>query len=210
MWSLQQVGFTSAATMDTGNIPTDFYTSLLRDKTIVLAFDSDRAGETAIRKNKEKLGELGFSKVRVAIPPEGKDWNDLLAEGALNPERLNKTIQDAKFRGQLFDTTNPNEYIRVLYEWKGRGAEEFRNIFSLNQKLYEASKEGDDFKIELLADASIKAPYKVIAENGDHSFVVIVETADKVISIDVGADLMTNIKNSMSWYLGKRDGDTFR
>ena len=100
-----------------------------------------------ISKYKEKLGELGFSKVRVAIPPVRKDWNDLLAEGALNPESLNKTIQDAKFRGQLFNTTNPNEYTRVLYEWKGRGAEEFRNIFSLNHKLYEASKEGDDFKL---------------------------------------------------------------
>ena len=107
LWSLQQVGFRSAATMGTGNIPTDFYTSLLRDKTIVLAFDSDRAGETAIHKNKEKLLELGFSKIQVAIPPEGKDWNDLLLEGTLGEQFIEKTTSEAKFRGHLFIAATP-------------------------------------------------------------------------------------------------------
>lgn len=194
LWSLEQAGFRGAATLAAGNIPDQFYQSLDKNKKIVLAFDSDTAGETATTKNKAKLVELGFSNIEIVLPPDGSDWNDLLAEKALATERLDQTIADAKFRGLLFDAGSPKEHIKILYDWKGKGAGQFSRIFSFRHNLYEGVRGDNEFKVEHLADAKIRAPHRVIAENGDHSFVVIVETPDKEISIDVPAEIMTNIK----------------
>jgi hypothetical protein len=194
LWTLEQVGFRGAATMGTGNVPTELYESINKSIPIILAFDADRAGEIATAKNKEKLKEIGFGDVKIAMAPDGQDWNDLLTRGALAPERLSTTIADARFRGRLFEAANPKEYMRILYEWRGYGSNEFSRVFSFHYSLYHGSKDNDDFKVEELADARIKAPYKVIAENGDHSLVVVVETPDKAISIDVPAEIMTGTK----------------
>ena len=194
LWSLEQVGFRGAATLASGNIPDQFYKNIDRGKKIVLAFDSDTAGEGAALKNKAKLVELGFGNIEIVLPPDGSDWNDLLAEKALTPERLDQTVADAKFRGLLFGAESPEEHIRILYDWKGKDAGQFSRIFSFRHNLYEGVKTDNEFKVEHLADARVRATHRVISENGDHSFVVTVETPDKEIPIDVPAEIMTNIK----------------
>ncbi len=184
LWSLQQVGFTSAATMDTGNIPTDFYTSLLRDKTIVLAFDSDRAGETAIHKNKEKLLELGFSKVQVAIPPEGKEWTDLLLEGTLGEQSIEKTTSEAKFRGHLFMAATPQSYADAL--WDHEDPPPVKQIFEFKNGIYQAINR-DDGKpmINQIADAGMNIKFVQISENGDHSITLELRHQQKTHLVDM-------------------------
>ena len=77
--SLQQgVGIQAAATFSSSHIPTTFYERLERNQKIVIALNSDPAGQGGTLKNIQALKDLGFSNVTGAQPPVGKDWNDLL------------------------------------------------------------------------------------------------------------------------------------
>ncbi len=96
--SLIQLGFENVQSLYGTNGFTEEHLAILKDdrvKTVVLAFDSDRPGETAAEKLKEQLLAEGFS-MKIIFPPQSpfnkggseqseqgdlKDWNEYLVTG---------------------------------------------------------------------------------------------------------------------------------
>jgi hypothetical protein len=62
-----------------------------RVKTVVLALDSDEAGQNASQALKERLINEGF-KVKILSTYGGKDWNEALTSGVLKKEDLTELI----------------------------------------------------------------------------------------------------------------------
>jgi DNA primase catalytic core len=76
-----------------------------RVKTVVLALDSDEAGQKASQALKERLVNEGF-KVKLLSTYGGKDWNEALINGALKKDDLWKLInQLAVFEAMQPDNT---------------------------------------------------------------------------------------------------------
>ena len=118
--SLEQVGIQSASTFSATHIPSKFLEGLAKAQPIVVALDSDSAGRQGAPKLIEALKEHGFTKIKVAQPPYKKDWNDLLAAGALQPSTKQETIEEALWRGRLFLAETFAEY-RKVYEERRHG-----------------------------------------------------------------------------------------
>ena len=118
--SLQQgLGFQAAATFSSSHIPTSFYQTLDPTQPIIIALNSDTAGQEGTFKNLAALKDLGFTDVKVAQPPPGKDWNDLLVAGAFKAEGREQTIKDAFWRGSLLVAKTFKEYRKVYEERYG-------------------------------------------------------------------------------------------
>ena len=119
--SLQQgADLQAAATFSASHIPSKFYESLDRSQKIVIALNSDRAGQEGTEKNIQTLQELGFKDVVAAQPPYGKDWNDLLVAGAFDEEKREQTIEKALWSGRLLRAESFKEY-REIYEENYKG-----------------------------------------------------------------------------------------
>ena len=88
-------------------------------QSIVIALNSDPAGQGGRFKNIQTLKKLGFTNVTAAQPPSGKDWNDLLVVGAFKEENQQQTIKDALWHGRLLLDSNFVEYRRVYEERHG-------------------------------------------------------------------------------------------
>ena len=119
--SLQQgADLQAAATFSASHIPKQFYESLERSQKIVIALNSDRAGQEGAEKNIQTLQELGFKDVVASQPPYGKDWNDLLVAGAFDEEKREQTIEKALWSGRLLRAESFKEY-REIYEENYKG-----------------------------------------------------------------------------------------
>ncbi|MFZ9115358.1 MAG: toprim domain-containing protein, partial [bacterium] len=119
--SLQQgADLQAAATFSASHIPSKFYESLDPSQKIIIALNSDRAGQKGTEKNIQTLQELGFKDVVAAQPPYGKDWNDLLVAGAFDEEKREQTIEKALWSGRLLRAESFKEY-REIYEENYKG-----------------------------------------------------------------------------------------
>jgi hypothetical protein len=184
LWSLEQVGFRGAATLASGNVPDQFYESLDRGKKIILAFDADNAGEKAIPKNLEKLKELGFENVIIALPPSGKDWNDLLLEGRLNQDQIELTKSEALHRGRLFSAPNAETYGYEL--WVNQGSPQtFSRVFEFQRSIYLFTVKDTNSSAVQIADAGMRVKFVQISENGDHSVTLEVKAESKTYLVNL-------------------------
>ncbi len=112
----QGLGFQAAATFSASHVPTNFYEKLSRKQPICIALNSDTAGEEGTFKHFRILKEMGFENVKVAQPPDGKDWNDLLRLGQFRQERREQTLKDAMWRGKLLLAGCIEDYRKVFEE----------------------------------------------------------------------------------------------
>ena len=118
--SLQQdADLQAAATFSSSHIPTAFYQTLDPTQPIVIALNSDPAGRDWTFKNIWKLKDLGFTNVKAAQPPLGKDWNDLLVAGAFKAEGREQAIEDAFWSGSLLGAETFGQYRKVYEERHG-------------------------------------------------------------------------------------------
>jgi len=118
--SLEQVGIQSASTFSATHIPSKFLEGLNKKQPIVVALDNDNAGRQGAPKLIEALKELSLTNIKVAQPPYGKDWNDLLVAGALKDNTKQETIEEALWRGRLLLAETFAEY-REVYEERRHG-----------------------------------------------------------------------------------------
>ena len=118
--SLEQVGIQSASTFSANHIPSKFLEGLNKKQPIVVALDNDNAGQQGVPKLIEALKELSLTNIKVAQPPYGKDWNDLLVAGALQASTKQATIEEALWRGRLLLAGTFAEY-RKVYEERRHG-----------------------------------------------------------------------------------------
>lgn len=94
--SLISLGFPNVQSLYGTNGLTDEHLGLLkadRVKSVILALDSDEAGQRASEKLKDQLLSEGFS-VKLITPPSGKDWNEALLSGA-SGEQIRDLIDQA-------------------------------------------------------------------------------------------------------------------
>ncbi len=172
-WSLEQSGIRAAATFSAGAVPDEFYESLPRNIAVVIALDADTAGERGIPKNIEKLEKLGFKNITVALPHSGRDWNDLLVNGDLSPEKLGSTLQEALHQGRLHTATSAQSYAQELWIHAG-SPETFTKIFDFANSMYlcKVSKANEPLTVEQIANASIRVKFVQVCEAGDHSLLL--------------------------------------
>ncbi len=113
--SLAQAGLQSTAIYNGSNVPVDYYKS--NDAQFVVAFNDIKSAYQTIKYFKSLQGEEAGSlppEVIVALPPDGKTWNDLLQAGELTPE----TMDVCKWRGRLAMANSAADYFAVYRELK--------------------------------------------------------------------------------------------
>ena len=98
---MEQVGIQSASTFHASHIPTKFLEGLAKTQPIVVALDGDNAGQKGTATLIEALKVNGFTNIKAAQSPYGKDWNDLLAAGAWQASTKQETIEEALWRSRM-------------------------------------------------------------------------------------------------------------
>jgi Toprim-like len=166
--SFKQSGHAAIATYSSGAIPKNYYQEN-SGKTYILAFDNDKAGIKGIKKTIEFFKELGITNYRIALPPKGKDWNDLLQTGQLAAETLDKTLDKAYWLGKLAFAESALNYFNTYRE---RYPAKKSLIFEFSgwiEKGYMAKLKGDDYepRIKPLCDCIIRLLHSVIDDSQD-------------------------------------------
>ena len=124
---IQGAGCQSVSCLSASHIPKAWYESLPKGAKIVLAFDNDNAGTSAILKHLDFLVEHRPDiKVQVELPPPGQDWNDLLQEGVREGVKLDKHPEWEwnGWRGQLLTAGSVEDY-HSIYSERYSGQHEF-------------------------------------------------------------------------------------
>jgi Toprim-like len=112
--SFEYAGHAAIATYSSGAIPKNYYQEN-SGKTYILAFDNDKAGIQGIKKTIDCLKQLGIN-YKIALPPKGSDWNDLLVAGQLTTEHIDRTLDTAFFLGRLAFAENALDYFNIYRE----------------------------------------------------------------------------------------------
>ena len=160
--SLIQSGLQAIATLSSSHLPEEFYSEKTFSKTpVVLAFDADNAGKKATEKHILFFKKIKKENYEVAIPPYGKDWNDLLLFDALSKENLVSTIEKALWYGRLSQASSPEYYFQIYYE-KNKNSSA---IFEFRHQLFKGSVKEKENHVEFsafrLADCSIDILYSL-------------------------------------------------
>jgi Toprim-like len=166
--SLEQAGRAAIATYSSGAIPKDYYQEN-KHKTFVIAFDNDPAGIKGIKKTIEYFKELGITDYKVALPPKGKDWNDLLQAGQLATETIEKTLDKAYWQGKLEFAGNVLDYFNIYRERYPTRKSLIFEFEGWTQKGYMAKAKGSDYepKTKPLCDCIIRLLHSVIDDSQD-------------------------------------------
>jgi 5S rRNA maturation endonuclease (ribonuclease M5) len=179
--SLESIGIAAIATYSSDSIPKEWYEQNA-DKKFILAFDNDAAGINATKKTIEFLTELGGRVVinrGIALPPRGKDWNDLLVSNIFSDDSHENTRLFDKFEwyGLLTTAKSAQDYYETYRG--GYGSDNFFQsttlIFEFNNWIYKGwtvikRKDGEDVtehKVKMIADCSIKLLHSVIDDTQD-------------------------------------------
>ncbi len=135
--ALEQSGLAAIATLSSVHNPE---TCFIQGVDYVLSFDNDKAGIKAVKRLKTYLNEQDIS-FSVALPPIGKDWNDLLLCGDLETDKLNNTLELCKWRGALVMASNALDYFKIYIKQKPYS----NSLFEFNGQTYKGTfKIGDD------------------------------------------------------------------
>lgn len=170
--SLEQAGQAAIATYSSGAIPKEYYQQN-KGKTFVFGFDNDTAGIKGIQKTIDCFNELGMTDYKIALPPKGKDWNDLLVSGQLAPDSIGKTLDKAYWQGKLAFASSPVAYFDIYLE---RYPNTSSLIFSFKDQTFKAYQRaikkggeivGYETVAKLLADCSIRLLHSVIDDTQD-------------------------------------------
>lgn len=138
--SLIHIGKTAIAAISSAHYPDGFFSYLQKIKQnpkIIIALDSDKAGQKAAINHYHKAQKQGFT-VKIAIPLKGKDWNDLWRNGQLNQQLLDEAL----YQGDLLVAKTFNEKALIMYKKSGINNFSFTHNsrtywFSFNNKIYE-------------------------------------------------------------------------
>ena len=172
--SLEQVGIQSASTFSATHIPSKFLEGLNKNQPIVVALDNDNAGRQGAPKLIEALKELGLTNVKVAQPPYGKDWNDLLVAGALKDNTKQETIAEAIWRGRLILAETFAEY-REVYEERRHGEDGYYHglLEYRGQTWFCSTKSGKSDAVERtqtkVCDATIRRAFTQLVEEREYN-----------------------------------------
>jgi hypothetical protein len=175
--SLVQVGLAAVATISSGHVPVQLLDSADARTTYVIALDNDPAGRAGADKLAQACAERGL-RYKLAFPPEGVDWNDLLVRGELAPGRREKTLELADWRGRLHAANSAAEYYD---EWKQH---ERGPLFAWRGELYAVrpGKDGGEPDVHRVSDFTAERLYRLrlepIAERPDYSEVIRVHRED--------------------------------
>ena len=177
--SLQQgLGVQAATTFSATHIPTKFYEQLDTSQEIIIALNSDNAGQDGSHKNLEHLKKLGFKQIKVYQPPVGKDWNDLLCLGLFAEELREKTLADAKWSGRLLQAKSPDEYFTILRERSKKSLQFF--IWNGRTWIGSTTTKNDELviKVERAADCELRLLFSLndTTDKLRHKQVFILET----------------------------------
>ena len=176
--SLQQgLGFQAATTFSATHIPTKLYEQLDTSQEIIIALNADKAGQDGTHKNLEQLKKLGFKQIKVAQPPAGKDWNDLLCLGLFAEELREKTLADARWSGRLLQAKTPDEYFTILRERSKKSLQ----FFIWNGRTWSGSvstTQDEKVKVERAADCELRLLFSLndTTDKLRHKQVFILET----------------------------------
>jgi len=133
------------AAISTSNFPRDIIEEHKGKGVIwVLAYDGDYAGIKASKKYIKELEAMG-EQFLIALPPQDKDWDDLLKEGRLNED----AIKDAFYRGAKLTAETHKDKLFWMFA-KAPSAETFR--FDFNDALWRAKKNNEKAKESALND----------------------------------------------------------
>jgi len=156
---LEQSGIPAIATLSSGHNPENCFETGV---SYVLAFDNDQAGHKAIRKFKSYLNEQEI-KFSVALPPKGKDWNDLLINGELTEDKKADMLELCNWRGTLAMATDAIDYFKIyckkysysptLFEFKNQT---YKGTFKLDD-----NQERTDEKAVRLLDCVLNIAYSI-------------------------------------------------
>jgi hypothetical protein len=173
--SLEQAGQAAIATYSSGAIPKDYYQQN-KGKAFVIAFDNDTAGIKGIQKTIDCFNELGMADedgYKIALPPTGKDWNDLLVGKQLAPDTIDKILDEAYWQGKLAFASSPVAYFDIYRE---RYPNASMLIFEFKYQTFkgylrEIKEKGVvvdyETKAKLLADCSMRLLHSVIDDSQD-------------------------------------------
>lgn len=115
--ALNHAGYTAIASISCGHYPVGFFEMLKQlqlTPQIIYALDNDVAGEDGLRKHVPKARKAGFW-TKAALPPPGKDWNDLWLADQLN----DNAITEARYRGDLLLANTASKAARIEYRKSG-------------------------------------------------------------------------------------------
>lgn len=140
--SLIHANKTAIACISSGHYPSGFFEHLKRlgrQPRIIIALDSDKAGKEAAQKHYYQTKKTGFD-VRVALPPKGKDWNDLWRNGQLTEA----VFAESLYQGDLLVAETATEKARIMYRKSGMNTFPFTHAertywFSLEMSDYHAA-----------------------------------------------------------------------
>ena len=156
---LEQSGIPAIATLSSGHNPEACFK---QGVSYVLAFDNDKAGHKAIRKFKAYLNEQEI-KFSVALPPKGKDWNDLLICGELSDDKKANTLELCKWRGALAMATDAVDYFKIYCKKYSYSP----TLFEFKNQTYKGAFKLDDndvpteYKVNRLLDCVLNIAYSI-------------------------------------------------
>ncbi|WP_158083029.1 toprim domain-containing protein [Methyloprofundus sedimenti] len=156
--ALEQSGLPAIATLSSVHNPEKCFKPGVN---YVLGFDNDIAGIKALNKFKKYLTEHLIS-FDVRIPPNGKDWNDLLLSGDLSGDKKNETLTRCHWNGSLALANSAKDYYEKYCEQRPYS----NMVFEFKGQTYKGSFELKDdgpekHKVTRLLDCILDIAYSI-------------------------------------------------
>jgi len=188
--SLIQAGKAAVSVISAGHVPQDWLNTLVHRRVrLVLALDNDKAGHNGSEKLAEACRLLNLEH-RLAFPLEGKDWNDLLLFGDLAPDRIETTLSEAFWRGELAQAGSAEAYYQV---WSARRS---GSLFEYQGCYWRGRKSKDELEVRKLSDFTLTPVFalqrKLGADKYEHTLRVRVRSQRREQEISLEPRQMTN------------------
>jgi hypothetical protein len=175
--ALEHAGCRAAATISSGHVPTALFDAAAeRRVTFVIAQDNDAAGRKGAARLAEACAQRGLA-CEIAFPPENVDWDELLLRGDLSEARSEETLEEALWRGRLFQALDAEQLFAVWRERRPPG------LFTFRDELW-VGREGDPARggeVRWVGDFTVKRLYRLrlepVADRPEYSEVLRVRHA---------------------------------
>lgn len=159
--SLIEMGVQSIAILSSGQDPSKL--RLGEFKKLVAAFDSDKAGQTALRR------WMAYFKDRCSIsgilPDKGRDWNDILidARGQNIKEYFEKKLPEYSFNADLALCSTAQEYLDRFIDFKKFSPQ----LFEFNGAYHyaKAQHKGEQYFAVQVSDFTVETDFYLLDES---------------------------------------------
>ena len=137
-----ECGHKAVALLSSTHIP-DAWLEAHRHQNVnwIIALNHDPAGIKGGKKLKQWMLENIGQKAKLAFPPEGQDWNDLLHRGALHHETL---LSESLFLGELLGARSEVDYYQI---WQERF--EGKHLFEFDNQVWQGIPPAKDKSLEM-------------------------------------------------------------